>query len=207
MDKRQRARALAAESVNAGDPTAWFDKLYREGVDVVPWAELRPNSNLVALDGAGKTALVIGCGLGDDAEQLAEWGFSVIAFDISPAAIEKCQERFPQSPVRYEVADLLNPPQGWRQAFDFVLEIYTVQALPHTIRDRAIEGVASFVKPGGKLLVIARGREEADPPGEMPWPLTRREVLSLTQFGLREESFEDYADEESVRRFRAFFTR
>ena len=32
----------------------------------------------------GKRALVVGCGLGDDAEYLAEQGFSVTAFDISP---------------------------------------------------------------------------------------------------------------------------
>jgi len=207
MDKRQRARELAAESSNAGDPTAWFDKLYREGVDVVPWADLRPNPNLVSFDGAGKTALVIGCGLGDDAEQLAQWGFSTTAFDISPTAIEECRARFPQSTVRYEVGDLLNVPKVWREAFDFVLEIYTVQALPPAIRERAIEGAASLVKPGGKLLVIARGRAETDPPGEMPWPLTRRELLLFTHFGLRQESFEDYIDEEAVRRFRAVFTR
>jgi len=207
MDKRQRARELAAESLNAGDPTAWFERLYREGLDVVPWAELRPNPNLLPLDGKGKTALVIGCGLGDDAQQLAKWGFVTTAFDISPTAIEKCRERFPESTVRYEVADLLNVPKDWRETFDFVLEIYTVQALPPAIRQRAIEGASSFVKPGGKLLLVARGRDETDPPGELPWPLTRRELLLFTQYGLREESFEDYIDEESVRRFRAVFTR
>jgi hypothetical protein len=28
------------------------------------------------------------------------------------------------------VADLFNPPSEWKHHFDFVLEIYTIQALP-----------------------------------------------------------------------------
>ena len=56
---------------------AWFEELYAQvessGRSVVPWADLEANPNLVAwldreqLDGAGKSALVVGCGLGDDA--------------------------------------------------------------------------------------------------------------------------------------------
>lgn len=203
--KRERARQLAAESLGAGDPTGWFDKLYREGFDVVPWAEFRPNPNLMAFPGAGKTALVVGCGLGDDAQQVAAWGFETTAFDISPSAIEACRRRFPESPVRYETANLLDPPEMWNGRFDFVLESYTVQALPPDLRAQAIRGVASFVKPGGMLLVIARAREESDPPGGMPWPLSRRELNLFTQFGLQETSFEDYLDQ-GTRRFRVVFT-
>ncbi len=203
--KRERARQLATESLDAGDPTGWFDKLYREGLDAVPWAEFRPNPNLVEFPGAGKTALVVGCGLGDDAQQVAAWGFETTAFDISPSAIEACQRRFPESPVRYETANLLDPPEMWNGRFDFVLESYTVQALPPDLRAQAIRGVASFVKPGGMLLVIARAREESDPPGGMPWPLSRRELNLFTQFGLQETSFEDYLDH-GTRRFRVVFT-
>ncbi|HVO99599.1 MAG TPA: class I SAM-dependent methyltransferase [Bryobacteraceae bacterium] len=203
---RERARALAAESLNAGDPTGWFDKLYQEGIEVVPWAELRPNPNLVQFAGAGKTALVVGCGLGDDAEQVAAWGFKTMAFDVSPTAIEACKRRFPESPVRYETGDVLAPPEKWKRQFDFVLESYTVQALPPDVRAQAIRGVASFVKDGGMLLVIARAREERDPPGEMPWPLTRQELNLFTEFGLTETSFEDYMDGET-RRFRVVLAR
>ncbi|MCC5670705.1 class I SAM-dependent methyltransferase [Nostoc sp. CHAB 5784] len=42
---------------------------------------------------SGQKALVIGCGLGDDAEAIASLGFEVTAFDISPTAIAWCQER------------------------------------------------------------------------------------------------------------------
>ena len=64
--------------------------------------------------------------------------------------------------------------------------------------------IASFVKPGGTLLVIARAREAHEPIGRMPWPLTREELLWFERLGLVRECFEDFWDAETppVRRFR-----
>jgi hypothetical protein len=216
MRDRTRARQLAAEYLAKGDPTGWFEQLYREGEEgksIVPWMELRPNPNLLDFwknrhfPAAGKTALKIGCGFGDDAEQLAGWGFQTTAFDISETAIRACCRRFPESRVQYVHADLLHAPAGWTRAFDFVLESYTLQALPPEIRARAMEHVAGFVAEGGKLLVIARAADETDPRGEMPWPLTRSELGHFTKIGLRELSLEDYMDSEDppVRRFRVLY--
>src|ERR1700692_94453 len=113
---RVRARDLAAESRKAGDPTGWFEQLYQEqerGRKVVPWADLGTNPNLLRFEGAGKPALVVGCGFGDDAEQLAAWGFEVTAFDVSPSAVRACKRRFPESRVEYETGDVLAPPEEW----------------------------------------------------------------------------------------------
>jgi SAM-dependent methyltransferase len=216
MRDRTRARQLAAEYLAKGDPTGWFEQMYREGEEgqsIVPWMELRPNPNLLDFwkdrhfPTAGQTALKIGCGFGDDAEQLAEWGFRTTAFDISETAIRGCRRRFPESRVQYVKADLLNPPAEWARAFHFVLECYTLQALPPDVRARAMECVAGFVAQGGKLLVIARARDEADPHGEMPWPLSQKELRHFTEIGLRELSLEDYMDSEDppVRRFRVLY--
>jgi SAM-dependent methyltransferase len=207
-----RARELAAESRISGDPTGWFEQLYQEheqGQKVVPWADLRVNPDLLEFAGEGKTALVVGCGFGDDAEQLAAWGFQTTAFDVSPSAIRACKQRFPECRVDYVTGDLLAPPEEWTGRFDFVLEVYTLQVLPAELRPKAIHGLAGFLKKDGMLLMIARGREEDDPEGPMPWPLTRRELGAFTAEGLREESFEDYFDKESppVRRFRAVFVK
>jgi hypothetical protein len=81
--------------------------------------------------------------------------------------------------------------------------------LPENIRPRALEKVASFLKPQGLLLLIARGREPEGPPGEMPWPLTRAELQAFGKFGLQEVSFEDFpdAEEPGVRRFRVLYRR
>jgi SAM-dependent methyltransferase len=161
------------------------------------------------LQGRGRKALKVGCGLGDDAERLAELGFEVTAFDVSPTAIGWCKRRFPESKVRYFVHDLFNPPKEWKGAFEFVLESYTLQVLPPDLRGRAIHCISDFVAPGGTLLVIARGRKPEEPTGEMPWPLVREELDRFKAYGLQEVNFEEYSDKEDppVRRFRAEYRR
>jgi SAM-dependent methyltransferase len=208
---RARARELAAKFLLSGDPTGWFEQLYQEqeqGLNVVPWADAGVNPNLLEFAGTGKTALVVGCGFGDNAEQLAAWGFETTAFDVSPTAIRSAKQRFPESRVDYRTADVLAPPAEWAGRFDFVLESYTLQVLPPELRPAAIRCIGGFVKEGGMILLIARGRDESDPEGQMPWPLTRRDLDLFKTLGLREESFEDYFDRESppVRRFRSHYS-
>jgi ubiquinone/menaquinone biosynthesis C-methylase UbiE len=159
------------------------------------------------IEGHGKTALKVGCGLGDDVEELCRRGFKTIGFDISASAIAWCRNRFPQSPAEYCVVDLLNPPALWTRAFDFVVEAYTLQVLPSSLRQHAMVQIANFVATGGQLLVICRGRESHEEPGKMPYPLTVEEVMGFVEYGPILEQFEDYMDEESppVRRFRATF--
>jgi SAM-dependent methyltransferase len=218
MRDRKRARELAAEYIRKGDPTGWFDVLYKEaeeGKSIVPWADRGANSDLIEFWKAkpekadGKKALVIASGLGDDAEQLAAWGFKTTAFDISETAIRMARKRFPQSEVNYRVADLFQPPAEWERMFDFVFEANTVQALPAGIRAGAIQKIAAFVRPGGKLLAIVRGREFDEPVGEMPWPLTRAELNEFVRAGLGEVAFEDFFDNEEppARRFRVLYSR
>jgi len=61
-------------------------------------------------------------------------------------------------------------------AFDLVVEIYTLQVLPPELRHTAMDRLAGLVAPSGTLLVICRGRDPDDDPGAMPWPLTRAEL-------------------------------
>lgn len=209
---------MAAEFLRKGDPTGWFEALYKEGEagkSIVPWADRGANPGLTEFwkehpqTTSGKKALVIACGLGDDAEQLAAWGFETTAFDISETAIRTARKRFPKSEVKYSEADLFQPPAEWERKFDFVFEANTVQALPASVRAQAIQKIAGFVGPGGKLLAIVRGRESHEPEGEMPWPLTRAELGEFVRAGLAEESFEEYFDNEEppARRFRVLYTR
>ena len=150
---------------------------------------------------------MVGCGLGDDAEALSAAGYRVVAFDISPTAIEACRARFPASEVEYAVADLLSPPPAWSGRFDLVFESYTLQVLPPSARAAAIAALASLVSPRGRLLLICRARDREEPEGQLPWPLTREELAPLREQGLRELSLEDFFDRETppVRRLRALF--
>ena len=215
MADRTRARQLATAAIARGDVTGWFDELYREadsGKTVVPWTDLIPHPMLVEYlerHAHHGRALVVGCGYGDDAEELSRRGLQVTAFDVSAAAVAKCQVRFPRSAVRYEVADLLYPPAIWARAFHLVVEISTLHVLPPEPRARALSNAAELVAPGGTLLVVARAREENEPTGEMPWPLTRAEMDRFRSTGLTEMSFEDLNDTEDppVRRYRAVYFR
>ena len=192
---QQRVKQLATQAIEDSNPTAWFDVLYSQSqgdVTQIPWAKLTAHPYLQDWlttnnpQGQGKSALVIGCGLGDDAEALATRGFQVTAFDISPTAINWCQQRFPNSCVKYVVADLLALPSQWEQAFDLVVEIRNIQALPLNIRSTVITSVASVVAPAGTLLLINRFRETEVEPDGPPWPLSSSELAQFTQLGLQE---------------------
>ena len=215
---RAKARELAKQHLAVGDAVGWFEPLYTSAAGdprAISWADMCPNPNLLAwLAGPhggqlGTRALVVGCGLGDDAEELARRGQQLTAFDVAATAVDWCRRRFPQSAVAYVVADLLQPPDAWRGAFDFVFEAYTLQVLPPQVRKQAMQNLAACIAPGGTLLVIARGREPHEPEGDMPWPLMRAELSTLERVGLTCESFEDYLDAEDppVRRFRATYRR
>jgi SAM-dependent methyltransferase len=187
---RAAAGKRAAEPAAASDATSWFELLYQaaaRGEATIPWASLAPNPHLVrwagarSLRGTGRTALVVGCGFGDDAEFVASLGFNVVAFDISPTAIDGARSRFPGSCVDYAPGDLLNPPDSWRGAFDLVVEIYTIQPLHGTARTAALSMLPRLIAPGGTLLIIAHATEEPAPerdPSSFPWPLTRAEIGS-----------------------------
>ncbi|TMR09955.1 class I SAM-dependent methyltransferase [Nonomuraea turkmeniaca] len=209
-DPDEDAIRLAAESLASGDPVGWFERLYAEsatGDAIVPWDSRSPHLLLTewGIAGTGR-AVVVGAGLGDDAEYVAGLGYETVAFDVSESAVRLAKERFPASPVRYEAADLLNPPAEWRHAFDLVVEIMTVQALPEELHAAAITRIAEFVRPAGTLLVIASGREEGGPVFAPPWPLSPSEIAAFATDGLEKGTIEDLRDGER-HRWRATFHR
>lgn len=204
MDK---VRRLISDHLNKGDATGWFEKLYagaQQGDFDVPWARHKPDPSLIdwlnrkAVNGQGKTALVVGCGLGDDAEALSAAGFNVTAFDISETAISWCKQRFPDSRVQYVAADLFNAPPEW--SFDFVLEDRTIQSLPWDLCEPAIKAIASFVAPGGMALVLCLARNPEEDRRGIPWPLSRLELAAFEKYGLKEQHFEEN-DGDGSRRF------
>jgi hypothetical protein len=178
----------------AGEPT--FEQIYREAGDdlgAVPWASLAPMPALIGwLDGqpspGGAAALIVACGLGDDAEEVSRRGYRVTAFDLVPAAIEHCHQRFPDSAVDYQVADVFRLPEAWSRRFDLVVEIRTLQSLPLDQRAGAAASIAATVAPGGRIFLHGLFRDDHQPVGSRPWPLSPGDLAAFTRAGLAETS-------------------
>ena len=197
------------------DPTGMFERMYVDAAahdGTVPWDRGGPHPLLEPwareLDGAGRRALVVGSGPGNDAELIAARGFDVVGFDVSPSAVALARERYPDSVVEYLVADLLDPPAQWAGAFHLVLEALTVQSMPPAFHARTTANIARTVAPGGTLLVIATASHDEGGPGDgPPWPLTRAEVEAFADNGLEVVRVEDIRDPGVPARWRAEFRR
>lgn len=205
MQKKQQAHNKASD---------WFDGLYADNKtshENIPWARQAVNPLLESYLMDEKEhkgfALVIGCGLGDDARALELTGYDVVAIDVSQTALDLAKERFPESSIKFEMQDIFDMPEAYHEYFDFVFEAFTVQSLPVEFREKMIEAVSDTVAPQGKLLLIAHKREDLfEGP---PWPLEEAEINLFEQHGLRELAHEIHTEESKISntRFKVLYTK
>jgi 2-polyprenyl-3-methyl-5-hydroxy-6-metoxy-1,4-benzoquinol methylase len=219
-EMRQRVIGLAAEAAMSEDPSGWFEQIYTEAEgdwSQVPWADQRANPLFSSwLDRHfptpphdGAKALVIGCGLGDDAVYLERAGWKVNAFDISQTAIDWAEKIHPDSMVDWRVGNLLEPPVEWFSSFDLVVEIHILQAMAQAPRQDAAEVLTKLLNEQGLLVCIGRlSNPEVEVIGP-PWPLTKDWILAIGQ-GCELQEFSESRrqdDEPDTLRFRAVWKR
>jgi SAM-dependent methyltransferase len=202
----------------------YFESIYARAAGnpaALPWAQKGPSRALVnwlnveapSQVRCGARVAVVGCGLGEDAREVARRGYEVIGFDCSETAVRWAQGLDDGNVKEYVRADLFNPPSRWLRRFDLVVESNNVQALTPDRHAQAVAALANLMAPHGLLLVIARGAPGSDPPqAGPPWPLTESELLDAAeQAGLESAaeicSFVDDQEEPPVRRIRAVFRR
>lgn len=155
-----------------------------------PWDWQTPHPNLQRwaaerkISGAGRSAIVPGCGYADDAAFVASLGFRTTGFDFVADAIEGARRRFPDAGLDLQVADLFALPAEWSGAYDLVVESLTVQSIPTELRADATAAIARLAAPGGTVLVIASALED-DPDWQgPPWPLDRADIERFGDYGL-----------------------
>ena len=215
MDEiRIRLKQMSDAAASTNDPLSWFEELYSsaQGNDRwIPWSDGHPNPFVVewAIGKPPGRALVVGCGLGEDAVFLDKIGWDVVAFDISPSAVEWAKKRYEKSNIEWIVADLLNPPNDWEDEFGLVLEVHILQAVPDNIRREAARKLPLFVADGGHLVCIGRLDENGTPHEGPPWPLKRAFIESvgqpLGQMSMIKATLPE--DDPSTTRYRATWSR
>lgn len=96
------------------------------------------------------SAVDLGAGEGRNALWLAERGWQVTAVDFSTAAVERGRAREGGDRVDWQVADVTAYEPEDR--FDLVLLCYL--HLPRQVMRRVLDHAASWVAPGGHLVVV-----------------------------------------------------
>ncbi len=212
-------KQMVKEYQENDNPTGWFDSIYTDAqgdYKAVFWSDLEPSPYLIKWlkenlnFSKQKKAIVVGCGLGDDAEALSEYGYEVIGFDISKEAIKLCKKRYPNSKVTYLVADLFDYDKSWLQNFDVVYECNTIQVLPGKYRVQARKAISSLLKKQGHALVSCRSRNKGEKENDIPLPLDYDEINKFVHDDKLEEiSFLAYDDTQvpSVPHFFAIYKR
>ena len=186
----------------------------------IPWERGRPDPALVnwlnnvapSLIRSGARVMVVGCGLGNDAQALIQRGYDVTAFDYSETAINWAQRLNPANCNSFHVADLFDLPLSWRHRFDLVVEIKTLQSILPERRHEAMSSISGLLSRHGQLLVICMGIDAGESiENSPPWPLSRDELLEaasnadLVTSGEISEFLDD--DQPPVHRIRALFKR
>ena len=173
----------------------FFDSLYADAdgdETAIPWQQAMSRRLIgewieTLEPGRGRRALVVAAGLGDDAAALAELGFDVVAFDQAPNAVEWARRRHPDAAVDWHVADLFHTPTDWREAFDLVIEVFTIQSIPPELHAEAATATRAFLAPGGTLVAVAVVHDGSVNPSGPPWPLDAS-ILEELGDGLTERS-------------------
>lgn len=118
----------------------------------------------------GVDAVIVGHGVADEVAELARRGCRVTSVDLTDGDV-----------------DLLDLPDRLRGAFGLVVELHSVQSLPASDRDAAMQHVASLVGPGGFLLattLLATSDTASRTWDGPPWALAPSELAAYAAAGL-----------------------
>jgi len=186
MDKMDKIRHNLLEIYNksntSGNPLSWFEEIYNQADsnrEWIPWDWKEPHPFVVEWIEKSENkgnALVIGCGLGEDAAYLSKNGWNVTAFDISETAIKWASEIHKDPGIDWKVADLFYLPDSWKMRYDLVLEVHILQAIQEDLMIEAREKLAPLVSINGHLVCIGKLRINDEIVEGPPWPMSKESI-------------------------------
>ena len=154
------------------------------------WEIGRPQKALLdVVDQITGSILDAGCGSGENALHFAERGHKVTGVDFLPEPINRAKQKAVERglSVIFLVMDALALKE-LPEVFDNVIDSGLFHVFSDDDRRRYVEGVASVLKPGGRLFLLCFGDEE---PGEQgPRRVSKKELHAAFAEGWVIESIE-----------------
>ena len=130
--------------------------------------------------GAGRSALVPGCGRGHDPLFLSEQGWRVDALDLVDLAGERLKGAYTKNGSRFLVTNVLNfdpaGPEG-QGTYDLIYEHTIFCAISHEQRPLFAKNMERCLKPGGIFLSLLFPTNKPTDEGGPPFRATPEELI------------------------------
>ncbi len=155
-----------------------------------PWDIGKPQKAF--RDVAGRMSgsiLDTGCGTGDNALHFAGLGHPVTGIDFLEEPIQRAKRKASERglPVTFLVKDALTM-KDWPERFDNVIDCGLFHVFSDDDRQKYLAGLATVVKPGGRLFLLCFSDEEPGTQG--PRRVSRKELHDAFAKGWAIESIQ-----------------
>ena len=165
---------------------------FREAYDgKAPWDIGKPQPPFIdAADQITGSILDVGCGTGDNALFFAERGHKVTGIDFLEKPVAEARKKANDRGLRatFLVMDALHVKEI-PEVFDSVIDCGLFHVFSDEDRARYIEGLASVVKPSGKVFLLCFSDKE--PPGGRPRRVSQQELHDAFATGWEIESIQE----------------
>jgi cyclopropane fatty-acyl-phospholipid synthase-like methyltransferase len=155
-----------------------------------PWDIGKPQKPFIAVaDRITGSVLDAGCGTGDTALFLAGRGCKVTGIDFLDVPIQRAKRKAADrgAQATFLVQDALTL-KDWTERFDHVIDSGLFHVFRDDDRPRYVEGLATVLRPGGRLFLLCFSDEEPGTQG--PRRVSKNELHAAFAGGWSVESIE-----------------